>query len=262
MPGQLSQAAPDRVGEHDVEGRRCAALGCWRTLRADEAGICAVHLGALRRDLADLAQDWPVLASMPLGSPRSARFDETRSAARERPLPGGDALVLRGPGGWRGSGGRGSASGDAGSVSGVVAYWRMRVVLFRREAPTRDPGVPAALAYLRGPALDAFAAQGGQVAEMITEMAALRSRVRVAIGDSDRSLRGAVPCVQCGTLLVREELDDGSRTNRPAGQVSTTRGQSEVWTCPRCREQVSADHYWLAVRAALEARRDPGRVSA
>jgi hypothetical protein len=171
--------------------------------------------------------------------------------AAERPMPGGDVLVLLAPG------------------SSAAERWRA----WRRD-PERDPewdqddrpADPPSVAYelgrheddwrrLRGePAAPGEATVGEAAAylhlrltwaarrhpgfaEFALELAVLRRRVERAAGLDDRPERAGVPCFGCGGDL-----------ERPYGH----QGREDDWRCRRCRRVYDQAGYLLAVRASLE----------
>lgn len=241
-----------------MSGAELAALLCGvcrSRLGTDEAATCRACVADVRAHLFAVEDAYGLLPALLDGLGSNAP-QPGRGRAAERPLPGGDVLVLLAAGGdaleafrrLR----RAEASGkrhdeppwgadDAGHDPPSVAYelarheddWRH---LRREPAATGPATVASAAAYLHA-RLPWAACKHRGFAEFALDVKALRARLERAAGLDDRPERAGVPCFGCGGDLERR---------------FGYRGLADDWTCRRCGRVYDQAAYLLAVRANLE----------
>lgn len=259
--GRAQLAAHADDADHPVCGV------CRRSLRVTEPVTCEPCLSESRSLLAGIETMWVELPRH-LGQLRGVGFDETVRSTGERPLLGGDALVLAGPGSV-GSGARVLTSGevkagavqgidgrehhqdnyatDAMSVTGVVTQWEddwrhtwgePAAVHFGSVQATR-----AAFGYLEVHARDAANGSTGREPHpdfdlYLEELRQLHGRLEQATGRGDRTLVAEARCLECSGRLVRPVTDEG---------------YLEVWECDRCRREYEHTEYLLVLGEHLRS---------
>lgn len=212
-----------------------ACLLCARSLEATEVRTCLRCLSLTRRRLRDLP-GLVALGEALLAAPSGPSWDDGRGGGDE--LPGGDLLVMLGPGAPSGSG----HPADPLPVVVTLATWVRDWAETRGEGPLPSPSVADLCGWLSARAgwaaaqHDAFDEFDGDLARMVVAL-------EDATGAGDRLETGA-PCLDCRALLVR---DWHPRT-----------GRADSWACPRCRRRYDAAQYVLAVRDQLEQARVAG----
>lgn len=269
-------ARADLAG-HAAEAGHALCVIDGRSLTLFERQACARCVARTRADLADLAARAPeleqetarVASSTPSGLPRAPRKGRTS-------LPGGDALVLLGPGGkGRAETGETHRAGDAPSLALALADWEDDWRSVRGEpAAVVAPGegdlvtrtLRAAHAYLAAH-LDWAMAEHPAVDEFADDIAALRGRVLAALGDAEPVETGP-SCLDCGVKLVRRYAERQAR-RRCAGHGDQVfgarcawpyagccdrggRDPNDNWACPSCGRDYDAAAYMLALRARFE----------
>ena len=216
---------------------RCVV--CSRPLAPDEVQSCLRCLGRVRRELARVPE---LVALLPWGfdAPVSQRLDSGRGSG-ERALPGGDALVMLGPG----SDARdpGARRDDPPAVLFELDRWCVDWAELRDEASPWPVSLSGACSWLSVRAGWA-AGQHPAFEEFADDLARMVSRLESVTASGDRPVRGA-PCFECGADLERRWTDEGL---------------ADEFVCPRCRRCYDMPSYWLAVRARLEEER--GRMGA
>lgn len=225
-PGPLSQLA-----DHAVDSGHPVCLVCGRSLTSTELRTCESCVAEVRRLLVEVVQLFALLP-MTLGHPVGARYDadSPHGGSDERPLPGGDALVMLGPGSMA-AGALGLPS-DPPAVAAELGGWEDDWRSTRREpAADCEATVAGAAAYLSDRA-GWSASHHDAFDEFVTDLRRITARLRDATAMSDRPQLG-VPCFDCGADLRRAYGEDDYR-------------------CPRCRRTYDEASYWLAVRANLE----------
>jgi ribosomal protein L37AE/L43A len=230
---------------------------CRHRLGVDELATCRACVADTRAHLGAIEHAYRLLPALlvSLGS-NAPQPGQTRS--NEHPMPGGDALVLLGPGSsalealrrlraaeatgkphdepaW-GADDRGH---DAPSAAYELGRWVSDWALARHEPPAAPRDVTEAVVYLRR-RLPWAAAHHPGFAEFTLDMRALRQRIERVAGLDDRPERAGVPCFDCGGDLERRYGH---------------KGREDDWTCRRCNRVYDQAAYLLAVRANLEAAR-------
>jgi hypothetical protein len=218
-----------------VSTRLC--IVCQRTeLEATELQTCVRCLGAARRDVLDIADMYALLPAELQGRAGAATPPEANGHIHGDgdPLPGGDVMVMLGPGSTRPH----SEPVDVDSVLGVLERWDTDWrVAFGWTAADMPANVVDCAGYLRDrlhhaaqkhPAFDEFASDLRQLKH--TMEAALRAGPQ----------RSPVPCLTCGAraLEVPEPRGDGRRFE---------------WQCGKCHRNYTQEEFWMAVRQQGEA---------
>ena len=231
---------------HGAEHPLC--IVCALSLHRDEQQTCETCITATRATLAEIVELYALLPeTMTEGAYGQPAAPRNGARGSETPMPGGDALVMLGPGS------RGhevvaailrgedvadeERAGDVQSVAWELARWEDDWRLTRGEPAAEGPAtVLGAAGYLEvkarwagneHPAFDEFAG----------DLRKLAARLRSVTGHAERPETGA-PCFDCGTTLRREWTDAGL---------------ADHWRCPVCHRVYEDAEYWLAVRAAMEA---------
>ena len=242
---RCAAVAPDRaaLAAHADEAGHPVCCVCARSLRQEESGTCVpcrdrawADLDAIRRGYSDLPRM--------LGHPASPVVDRAGGASAERPVVGGDVLVLLGPGSDGAQAGgyvhaADNAPYDPPSVAHELARWED---VWRREfghgASATTGSVKDACRYLtKHLEWAATYLDGALFAAFASEVRALRRRIDNALALEPRPVRGA-PCLDCDPPVELE-------------QQWTDAGRDDHWTCPRCGRRYEPDRYRLAVAAQL-----------
>lgn len=184
--------------------------------------------------------------------------DEAAHRAASKDLPGGDALVMLGPAAnletWAWQIDRAETAyfdgrtdqwlevydqdSDPPPVLLVLAYWEDKVRDERNQPTDLRATVERAADYLRGQ-LDYLVDDYLAVGELARDLSQLRHRLEAVLHDGIRLDRG-VPCMNCGTLLVKIWGD-------------ATDGSDDRWHCSTCETWSNVDQYMLAVKYAARA---------
>lgn len=233
--------------------------GCCRhRLGVDELATCRACVADTRAHLGAITAAYELLPAL-LDSLGSNAPQPGRGRVVERPMPGGDVLVLLGPGGdalealrrlrraerigkphdeppW----GADDFGHDPPSAAHELGRWEDDWRRVRGEPGAGGPAtVAAAVEYLRARLAWAASHHPG-FAEFGLDLRALRRCLEQAAGLDDRPERAGVPCFDCGGDLERRYGHNG---------------REDDWTCHRCRRVYDQAAYLLAVRANLEAAR-------
>jgi hypothetical protein len=234
------------------DGPTCGT--CAHRLGLDELATCRACVADVRTALDAIETAHALLPGLLVGLGSNAPNPAGRGG-NERPMPGGDVLVLLGPGSgadnqrradrarrlagkpggdvW----GRDDRDGDPPSVAWELGRWEDDWRRIRGEpAAPGPPSVPAAVVYLHGRVAWA-AGHHDAFPDFAADMNLLRRRLEVVTGTCDRPERADVPCLDCGADLERRW---------------THQGLDDEWTCCRCRRAYDQRAYLLAVRATLE----------
>jgi hypothetical protein len=222
---------------------------------ADHPQTCPACLGAVRDDLQripdlmvlaeqQLADWWPALSP---GTPRDG------ASNNEPPMPGGDLLVLVGPGAYgRRNPDTDIRPGDPEPVLADLAWWEDD---WRRTQHQRAAETTPVLTHVAG-YLDLHLTWAAQHYPPFTEFARAvrehRTRLETELRDGIRAMRG-VACFDCNTTLVRGIRDPKPCRHEPGAHVKgcDQGGLEDYWKCPRCKREYLPREYWFAVRAAI-----------
>lgn len=219
-----------QLAAHSAESGHPLCVVCLGSLEPTELQTCLGCLASVRRLMAEIVDLFAMLPET-LGHPKGAMLDpDSVTSAKDRPLPGGDALVMLGPGG------RGPCEpSDPPAVAFELGTWEDDWRHCRREpAADCDATVISAVSYLSRNA--GWAAEHHTAFdEFAGDVRRMHHRLEVATAMDDRPQVG-VPCFECGADLRR-------------------RLGEEHYACPRCRREYDDASYWLAVRAQLEDER-------
>lgn len=229
---------PDEAAAHAFDAGHSLCVVCRHSLTEHEPALaCERCLTRARADLAGITEMYEELPRH-LGHPRSATYDHSSPSTDGDPLPGGDALVLLGPGspGYDDDD-RTVRDGDPASVAFELDWWQRDWTEARGETPDLTPrSVKAAVRYTAGylevharwaannhPGFDQFAA----------DLKRLHRLLEHATARADAHEVAEAPCMSCGGQLVREvrprHPDDGrTREGRPE------EGYQRGFTCQSC----------------------------
>lgn len=269
-----------------TEPRPCAL--CGEDLELTELVTCTACLAGVRADLAGIRRCYLLLPAM-LGQPAAVSLGTVMGIGNdEAPIPGGDALVMLGPGTAMATDGR-PFEGDPDDppvVAFELATWCEDWAGIRREH--RWPiTVPGCVAWLGGARLSWAGSYHPAFGDFATEMARILGRLEAATGMLDTPEHGA-SCPYCGTTLQRAYSDTGRRCSHrrpdwrlgtvalPSGHLGPQRletvpdrdvrmaawaaeharcdlgGRVDDWSCPRCRRAFDRDQYTLALAGTLQ----------
>lgn len=229
---------PEEVTAHALAAGHPLCPVCGHSLSEHEpAFACEQCLTRARADLAGIVE---MYAELPrhLGHPRSTAYDRSRPSTDGAPLPGGDALVLLGPG----SPGYDDddvtvRDGDPASVAFELDWWQRDWADSRGENPDLTPrSVAAMVRYAAGylevharwaannhPGFDAFAADLNRLHRLLEHATARTDAREVA----------EAACMSCGGQLVREvqpRQDDGGASRKGLPEE----GYQSGFTCQGC----------------------------
>lgn len=204
---------------------------CQTTHTPDQT--CQPCLGRTRRTLIRIEQLYALLPYELAGrAGASLPMDPSGIRGETEPMPGGDILVMLGPGStaWHAM-----ERDDVDSVPGVLERWDTdwRITL-AEPAATEPATVTGCVLYLlrrlttaaqRHPAFDEFA----------DDMRVMRDRLELALRISPQ--RSPVPCLQCGTRTLERPMprDDG---------------RAFEWQCARCHLNYNYPEWLMAARQA------------
>lgn len=231
-------------------------LLCPRELDAKEARVCGKCFDRVRGQIYDIVDLYGTLPDH-IATLTGARLEPGPRSSAERPVVGGDALVMHSAGNGGNtvtSSKRGDRShaldhwpNDPPSIAAELGRWEDDWRQIRREdaAPTL-PTVATAANYLlkhyrwasvSHPAFEEFA----------DDIRHLRTRLRVVTGDIQYPLRADARCFDCGGSIVQKWTDEG---------LSDTR------ECDDCGNAYTVQRYLLAARGFIEEQRnvDPEAV--
>jgi hypothetical protein len=217
---------------------------CTKPLPVDERKTCVVCIGRARRNLLDVREGYSLLhGCMSLMSSPAPSLAPARS--HDTLMPGGDALVLLGPGSEGKSDEGCIYADDVDSISGFLdKHWTDWRHCWGWRAATVAPHqlVGKASAFLSRHM--ERAATDPQTADHFPEFAAgikaLRGMVWKTTGQSMFVIKSPAPCFQCGQPDLVREYDEKT-------------GLNDLWTCRHCDREYDMASYWLAVHALLEA---------
>lgn len=240
---QDEQPARVQLLEHATDAAHPLCQVCRRSLPVEDRGTCEQCLTESRSLLAGIVTMWAELPTH-LGHPSGARYDESVSASKDKPLLGGDALVLAGPGGSGQTGrrlwpselkqglvqnydGREHAvdnhASDAPSVAQLLTEWEDDWRHTRTEPAAALPArstatvISAAAGYLEVHARWAARAHPA-FDQYVTDLRQLHHRLERATGRDERIVKADAECFRCGAgALVRE-----IRAGRPCHHDTAT----------------------------------------
>jgi hypothetical protein len=177
-----------------------------------------------------------------LGTPLGSRPGGTDG----RPLPGGDVMVLMGPGSQGlDDTGETSRADDPVSVAYELACWENDWREVRRDDSAPDGNVWRVAQWLSTHSRWA-AASYPRFPSFLKDVRSLHGRLENATGRRRSPTRADAPCFNCGGVLLRQVGDDGLE-------------QQHV-TCQACRMQYSPAAYAEALRAATTRVHRDGEV--
>lgn len=242
------EASPrQQLLSHATDSQHPLCIVCARSLTRDETQCCEKDLTATRATLAAIVT---LTAELPhhLGHLHGVSLDGNRGGSDDRPLPGGDVLVMLAGGGMGVSDtGATVKDGDVSSVTQVLCQWEDAIRHTRGDPaamPTKNGPLASAAGYLEvhmrwaattHPAFD----------ELHADLRKLHAQLLHVTGRSERKIAAEAECFDCGGDLVRLVSDrvtaDGVRIG----------GYDDHWTCERCGKAYAWERYLLALRERL-----------
>jgi hypothetical protein len=259
----IDDAGPirDQITAHIDETDHPTCLVCHRILPATDTRTCEACITHARQLLADIVSLYGELESE-VGLSRGSSLNDRRSSGDGRPLPGGDALVLLGPGSQGlDEDGVTSRDGDATSVAFELGFWETEWRRARHDQPGRPVRlrgvVRRAGGYLEIHSRWAAQQHPGWVA-YVADLRAIAARLERATGRARAASKANASCFDCGGTLVRRlktvtveqwwlpgAVGPLPKLLRWTGEIDAT----DV-TCDRCRRAYTPAEYALALRAA------------
>lgn len=209
---------------------------CSQPLADHETQTCSHCITQARRNLIDIEQDYMLLEAELLDRAGAATPpDPTGVRADNSYMPGGDILVMLGPGstGWHET-----EPVDVDSVLGVLErYDRDWRITFHELAAQDAPTVSGVTLYLLRHLAKA-AAEHPTFQEFHQDMRIMRSWLELALRNGPQ--RSPVPCLNCGRRALERPLprEDGVEVE---------------WQCSHCHRNYRLEDYYLAVRQSGQA---------
>ena len=196
---------------------------------------CEPCVGWVRRTLIRVEQLYALLPSELAGrAGASLPMDPSGIHGDTDPMPGGDVLVMLGPGSvaWH------SDPVDIDSVLGVLERWDRDWRITFAESAATDPATVTgcSLYLLRG--LARAAQQHHAFEEFADDMRRLHDRLELALRAGPQ--RSPVPCITCGHR----------RLERPEPRHD---GRVFEWQCGRCHRNYIVEEFWMAMRQQGQA---------
>jgi hypothetical protein len=223
---------------------------CTHVDTADTAGqTCDPCVSWVRRTLIRIEQLYPLLPYELAGrAGASVPMDPSGIRGDTEPMPGGDVLVMLGPGSsmWH-SGHRYhgvtdpdgrrlcqcTADADIDSILGVLERWdRDWRITFGEPAATDQATVTGCSLYLLR-RLAKAAQEHRAFDEFADDIRTLHDRTELALRVSPQ--RSPVPCITCNHRALE----------RPAPRDD---GRAFEWQCGRCHRNYTDADYWMAMR--------------
>ena len=228
---------------------------CRRALRdTDPPKTCQQCVGRARADLHGIVNAYallPAIVHSPMGS--NAPRPQEGGRPTERPMPGGNALVMLAGGsgadntrrrwladrtGAEPPWGADDLQGDPVSIAYELGRWEDDFRRVRGEpAALANYYVAAAVAYLLQNLTWAARAHP-DFPEFTHDLRTLRAVLERVTELDERPMRAEAPCFDCGGTLERHYRD--------------RHGLDDDWTCRGCKRVYTPAAYYLAVRAQLE----------
>lgn len=236
------------LAEHAADTSHPLCIVCYRSLPLGHRQTCTHCVGWARRSLIRIEQLYPLLPHELLArAGTAAAMDPSGIRAGHDPLPGGDVMVMLGPG----SDGTNQAreiiratdnqihqaaphtadehNGDTMSILGELERWERdwRHVL-NSPHPT-DPATVANCALYLLRHLSGAAQEHPEFDKWTDELRQLRRQVEAALNLIPQ--RSPVPCITCGTRSLE----------KPAPK-------DFEWRCTRCHRNYTQDEFYMAMR--------------
>lgn len=191
----------------------------------------------------------------------ATRYDRGTNKSTRKPtdttLIGGDALVMYGPGSDRTSITRTAGHtidwelaraerNDAPSVLTVLTRWEDAWRATQNHPAADTTTINAAVTYLT--THTAWAIRDfPDIDTYLTELGALRARLRAVTGHTNPPKASDAPCINCNGLIV-QRYKHGTRPE--------DRGLDDIRECNRCGETYTPARYNLAIQSRLETVRE------
>lgn len=229
----------------DRHGDACEGDGCRGCLRCPRLHcvVCGIEhvdeqtcpgcVGAARDDLYEVALMFAALPGQTIDGGHEGKLEAAR------PIPGGESMVMLGPGAQSGEIGKGEHQTTLMVLVGWEDDWRS---MLGNEA-TEKATVPKATRFLRD-RLDWAAQQHPAFDAFVEEVRAHRAHLEDVLHDGQRTETGA-PCNTC---------------HRPLERSWGATAKDDGWWCANCKTALDAAEY--VERVSREARRHKGWLTA
>jgi hypothetical protein len=255
----------EQLAQHSLDAAHPLCICCNGSLPPAEGMTCDRCLTTARQHLAGILLMFDELPSH-MGHARSPLYDSDRPTASDgAPLPGGDALVLLGPGSeGLAEDGVTSREGDVSSVAFELGWWEQAWREDRGEAITGPPRSTSAVVRSAGSYLEVHSRWAATTFEGFDDFTAdlrrIHSSLERATGRHDRRIIAEAECFDCGGDLIREMGDRGPDEDRPVGLDHLDRpfalgraeeGYADTYTCAKCGRRYEWHAYLLALSQVL-----------
>ena len=205
-------------------------------LEPTELQTCIRCQGATRRDLLDIADMYALLPAELQGRAGAATPPEPNGHIHgdDTPMPGGDIMVMLGPGSTRHHGEPANDDSIIGAIGRWVTDWRITF----DDHTTEHPTTVADCADYLARRLTHAAQNHPAFNEFASDLHKLKQAMEAALRAGPQ--RSPVPCLTCGQRALErpEPRDDGRRFE---------------WQCGRCHRNYTQEEFWMAVRQQGEA---------
>lgn len=259
----LETAGPvrDQVAEHLADTGHPTCELCRRILPPEDDRICEACISHVRNLLSGIGEMYAELENE-VAQPRSASPGGGRGGSDGPPLPGGDALVMLGPGS------QGLADDaltvrdrDTSSLVFDLTYWESSWRQVFTDPPRRPArfgvAVGDAVAYLTRRARDAAHRTDLGFVPCAADLTRLHVHLERITGRARAAAKANASCFDCGgTLLRRVDPKTGLEETEKTGRTDPDTGRPEerpVVTCSTCRRRYGAVEYLMALRDARES---------
>lgn len=214
---------------------------CEGDLKPTEIACCAECVSGTRWDLATIQVCYALLPAM-LGAPQGASLGAVMGGKGDAAaLPGGDVLVMLGPGGGAGAG----EPGDPPAVAHEMSTWCEAWAELRGERTWPrvgvwhgrwvEPSVESCTRWLHT-RLEWAMQHHPAASEFAEDMGRIRVRLENATHSGTQPETGTT-CPRCGGTVERRW---------------TSRGKDDDWSCPGCGSVYTPAELDWAVRVAIE----------
>lgn len=260
-------SADAQLALHALELEHPLCVVCFRSLRDDERQTCERCIDAAQSTLASIRTLYDWLPSL-LRSVTAGVHSGGHQAEDGRPLPGGDALALLGPGSQGlDEDGKTTRDGDPVSVAFELHWWERHWRETRGERyddlrPRSSAKVARdATAYLERHTRWAAVSHHG-FDDYLRDLKALHARLLTATGQVRQPTKLNLDCFQCGGPLIKKIGADGLEVQTVTCRTCGTKynptqfamSRAWAWVCANTWKDQDGEEW--ATLSALAARLD------
>lgn len=204
------------------------------SLSEGQRQTCTGCLGWCRRSIIRLEQLYAVLPAELIGrSGAASPMDPSGIRADTDQIPGGDVMVMLGPGSTRWH----SDPVDVDSILGQLDRWEQDWRICFGEAAADDEATVSGCSLYLLRRLTRAAQEHPAFDEWAEDLRQMLARLESALRMSPQ--RSPVPCITC--------------RRRGLERVVPRKGQAYDWACSRCHKTYTWSEYWIAARQHGEA---------